>query len=823
MMDSQTWTIAFISHAFQVTLLAGLVWAATKLFTRDRPHVAHALWILVLLKCMMPPTWSSSTSVFSWLGASVEYAQAYCSVTGVTEHSTSNTLLNDATQPSGTKTTIRYGSVNQSLTEIERAKAELLSDDQREQLHAAYRRSLQFTLIVILIGFAIGLTTTAVRVRYFLKMAYAGGYCEDAKLNAIVSRLRKQLGVSRHVRVHTMTNAVGPVVVGLFQPTLLLPQVIVAGKESRELEPLIAHELIHIRRGDLWWALLQSLATSLWWFHPLIRVAGRMVTLESERSCDEETVISLGCSPSAYARSLLDVLERKHLLQVAPALPGVRPVDVTLKRVERIMKLGQGSHQRTPRWVWCLLMVGCAVALPSAAVSRAQEQDPQVAPVPKAEAKVAGAFVNMQYDIGDLLDLLIAQQRSEEQAKGLILSQLPQRSEGDLGTVASDQGLIGELRIPPPTPQIIGRELQFFTTKEHADDIQAALTRLRKSKFEQITCEVKFISLARTEFEQIAKDWPKTQMRTEAASAAESRPRNDVRPFVLASSIATAGESLSSKRVDSNPIHTRTNSAGLNKLLQQPSVNCISAPRIVTNSGQEASISMRNEKPYFPHANPKCWEDTKIDLCSEVAEHSKIDLTFDFTVSHTPMHAETTEHDTKSQTCLQFTLNGLRLASGESLVVGGLCSNVDADEKILLVCVTPVLGGIALSHHVEHKPLFTSKEPGDARLTVLGPTTSESKPAAYVPLSEHEVLHAIEMRRKETGEQRLTKRTFTKTALKKISEKIDPARFVPLIGNAELHHTLYECTLTYAENEGLVDTIYIDHVHFHLIDQPNAK
>ena len=60
-----------VMQTLQVTLLAGIVLALTKFFTKDRPHLAHALWALVLLKCLLPPIIASPTSVFSWLSVSV--------------------------------------------------------------------------------------------------------------------------------------------------------------------------------------------------------------------------------------------------------------------------------------------------------------------------------------------------------------------------------------------------------------------------------------------------------------------------------------------------------------------------------------------------------------------------------------------------------------------------------------------------------------------------------------------------------------------------------------------------------------------------------
>ncbi len=67
----------------------------------------------------------------------------------------------------------------------------------------------------------------------------------------------------------------GPAVTGILRPTLLLPEGIVRDRTPDELEPILAHELIHIRRGDLWVGLLQTIVLALWWFHPLVRWAVR--------------------------------------------------------------------------------------------------------------------------------------------------------------------------------------------------------------------------------------------------------------------------------------------------------------------------------------------------------------------------------------------------------------------------------------------------------------------------------------------------------------------------------------------------------------------
>ena len=54
---------------WQVTALIVIVGALTSLFCRQRPHLAYVLWLLVFLKCLTPPLWSSPTGLFSWAQA----------------------------------------------------------------------------------------------------------------------------------------------------------------------------------------------------------------------------------------------------------------------------------------------------------------------------------------------------------------------------------------------------------------------------------------------------------------------------------------------------------------------------------------------------------------------------------------------------------------------------------------------------------------------------------------------------------------------------------------------------------------------------------
>ena len=53
------------SQLWQVFVLVVIVGIATRLYCRNRPHLAHTLRLLVLIKCLTPPIWSSPVGGFS--------------------------------------------------------------------------------------------------------------------------------------------------------------------------------------------------------------------------------------------------------------------------------------------------------------------------------------------------------------------------------------------------------------------------------------------------------------------------------------------------------------------------------------------------------------------------------------------------------------------------------------------------------------------------------------------------------------------------------------------------------------------------------------
>ena len=370
--SSLLWT-----QLWQVTVVAVVVFLCVRTFAKNRPHLAHALWVLVLLKCITPPVFSSQLSPFSWMSAQVAVESPVGNAASPAEIAALNLAESNnkspVIKPSG------FGLIKSKSKPLASSRVAVA----KPSTDIAYQQvDWKWILFgVWLAGAIISISLQLLRLTRFICHIRRTQAQPCPDVEALIHDLALRLGLRRKVRTVLTHTQISPAVIGLFRPTVLLPASIVERQSNHSLQPLIAHELIHIRRGDLWWALLQTLAGSLFWFHPLVRFAVASITRESERSCDEETIASLKIDPAEYARSLLDVLEQKQL-QTVPALPGVKPVEITSARLERVMKLGHGRYKRTPWWTWMVLIACCAIILPGASLVGGQEpkEEPQVLP-----------------------------------------------------------------------------------------------------------------------------------------------------------------------------------------------------------------------------------------------------------------------------------------------------------------------------------------------------------------------------------------------------------------------------------------------------------
>lgn len=126
---------------------------------------------------------------------------------------------------------------------------------------------------------------------------------------------------------------ISPMLVGPFRPRLLLPLALRA-IDPLQRELIVAHELTHWRRGDLWWLFACALLQALCWFNPAMRLLRARLVWAQELGCDRDVLRGRPqVQRKAYAAALVAQLRLQYGAAPANALAfgGVAPDTVTAR------------------------------------------------------------------------------------------------------------------------------------------------------------------------------------------------------------------------------------------------------------------------------------------------------------------------------------------------------------------------------------------------------------------------------------------------------------------------------------------------------------
>ena len=182
-------------------------------------------------------------------------------------------------------------------------------------------------------------------------------------------------------RVFTSTRIREAAVVGFWRPVVLLPTSWLTALPTDVLEAVIAHELAHIRRYDVWVNLLQRVIETLLFYHPAVWWLSNRIRLEREMCCDELAVEATG-ERGNYVIALEQVgrLQVRGTLNLATSFTGDRKMKL-LSRVQNVLKT-TGKPQREPAWlvgliavVLPLLVLGVGGLAPTQNAAVAQERE----------------------------------------------------------------------------------------------------------------------------------------------------------------------------------------------------------------------------------------------------------------------------------------------------------------------------------------------------------------------------------------------------------------------------------------------------------------
>jgi TonB family protein len=139
---------------------------------------------------------------------------------------------------------------------------------------------------------------------------------EQAEDSSAGDANRKGSALPNNIRLAASASVSGPVTVGIFSPSLLVPRGFLDTLNAPERHALLAHELAHVRRRDFAKNLVYSLISLPVAYHPLLWLTRTRLAESRELVCDAMAAHTVA-GRDRYARSLLRLAET--LSHPAPA------------------------------------------------------------------------------------------------------------------------------------------------------------------------------------------------------------------------------------------------------------------------------------------------------------------------------------------------------------------------------------------------------------------------------------------------------------------------------------------------------------------------
>lgn len=363
----------------QVTVLVGLLLVLDFLLRRYRrvsPCWRYGLWLLVLVKLVLPPSLALPTGVGYWI-------RQEAPVVKPVRVATPNRPVVDGSNSD----TLSFGRNARSAV----GSAAMTGEGKRPQVFPQWQGALFLLWLTVVAWLLVQLLNRYQAMRREIHRAQPAP-------NWLLTRMAQcqtLLGIRKPVALRLSQDVPGPVICGLRRPVLLLPAFLPDRLSPEELKAVLGHELIHVQRRDTWVNLAQSLLQILYFYHPLVWVANHITARVRELAVDETVLAALKLKVTQYTATLIRVAEMAYRKSVPNVcFVGLAESREALKERITHMLRHENSERVRPGWVGLMVIVAVgAVLVPMGQGRPAQpEQENSGIEVPALPEGVAELF-----------------------------------------------------------------------------------------------------------------------------------------------------------------------------------------------------------------------------------------------------------------------------------------------------------------------------------------------------------------------------------------------------------------------------------------------
>lgn len=278
----------------------------------QRPSLRHALWLLVLLRLMVPPIWVIDfSSSAQWVrkhvvSAAIARCQIFRDTWETNYELIGKQILEDQESLLPNRSVFRRVKEDADTAEGKSLSHHRLPADFFHSLNKLAKHSILGLWILSMFFCFLYQSLAAWRFRKEVQReSYRSGIWQTK-----TDRLALQLGLSHPPRVLLTRQRISPMLWGIgSRAQILLPDRLLEQLDRRAQHGLILHELSHYQRGDHWVRLFEALACVVYWWHPVFWWIRYETSKAEEQCCDAMAIQHTAGDRRSYAEALLKTID----------------------------------------------------------------------------------------------------------------------------------------------------------------------------------------------------------------------------------------------------------------------------------------------------------------------------------------------------------------------------------------------------------------------------------------------------------------------------------------------------------------------------------
>ncbi len=317
-----------------VCLLLLVRWIFKKRLTAKWQYI---LWLIVIVRLLMPFTLPSPTSIFN--------------------------VVKLPSLAGQTSRIVEWPKIKNTITDSRKTKPSSQTEAANITPHKTASHPVRWSMILTFVWLTVtALLTLRIMIgnyRLSRRVSRQRPVTNQATLD-ILEDCKQVMGVHVPMNVVESPEVKSPALLGFIRPRLLLPAHLLESFDAQKLKNIFMHELAHLKRGDVVLNWITSFLQIIHWFNPLLWVAFSRMRAEREIACDS-LVMSYGDEKESnrYGETLIHLLEYSNHVGVIPSIVGIVEDKKEIKRrVAMIAQHKKDSHRGAMLAVTLLILVG---------------------------------------------------------------------------------------------------------------------------------------------------------------------------------------------------------------------------------------------------------------------------------------------------------------------------------------------------------------------------------------------------------------------------------------------------------------------------------